>query len=145
MPSGRPSEFSQERADTICLRLAEGESLRAICRDDDMPSQTTVFRWLAAKPTFCEQYTRARALQAERWSEEIIEISDDATRDTVQTEAGERADHEWISRSRLRVDTRKWLMSKLAPKKYGDKLLHAGPDGTGPVTVSFQTVYEQSK
>jgi hypothetical protein len=70
--------------------------------------------------------------------EEILEIADDASRDTIQTEHGQRADNEWIARSRLRVDARKWLMARLAPKKYGDKMLkeHTGADG-GPVLSSL--------
>lgn len=119
----RRSEFSQDIADTICDRLANGESLRAICRDDEMPVQSTVFKWLDQQPAFAKQYARAREAQADTLADEILEIADDTSRDTIVTEKnGEQPNSEWITRSRLRVDARKWLASKMAPKKYGEKL-----------------------
>lgn len=102
-----------------------------------MPSVSTVMRWLAEFPDMREQYARARELQADAFAEEILEIADDATNDWMvrQSESGgapaAMVNHDHISRSRLRVDARKWLMSKMAPKKYGDKIEHevAGKDG----------------
>lgn len=124
---GRPSDFTPETASVICERLASGESLRAICADSAMPGKTTVFRWLSVNEPFRDQYARARVLQLEHMAEEILEISDDGSRDTYEDENGNiRTDHDVVARSRLRVDTRKWLMSKLAPKKYGDKLEVSG-------------------
>lgn len=119
---GRPSSYTPEIAAEICKRLALGESLRAICSDSDMPDRTTVFRWLHSSPDFRNHYARAREDQADTFAEEIIEIADDGRNDTIVTERGEQPDTEWIARSRLRVDARKWVMSKLAPKKYGDKI-----------------------
>lgn len=116
------STYTPELAAEICKRIALGESLRAICRDENMPSQETVFRWLRTDAGFREQYARAREDQAEFYLDEIIAISDDSTHDTKHTDSGEQPNSEWISRSRLRVDARKWAMSKLAPKKYGDKI-----------------------
>lgn len=120
---GRPSAFTQETADNICERLADGESLRLICASEDMPSRSMVFRWLAQIDSFRDQYARAREAQADVLADEILEIADDTTRDTIATEKnGVQPNSEWITRSRLRVDARKWLASKMAPKKYGDKL-----------------------
>jgi hypothetical protein len=115
---GRPSSYGIEIANTICDRLAAGETLRGICRDDAMPDQTTVFRWLRQHEDFRKQYACAREDQADNWGDEIVEISDHGAPDDTQ-------------RARLMVDARKWLMSKAAPKKYGDKIDHtlAGPDG----------------
>jgi len=126
---GRPSSYSDEKATEICLRIAEGESLRQVCRDDDMPARQTVFRWLEAEPGFRDQYRRAREMLLEYWAEEIVDIADDTTLDTVtrttpQGREYEAIDHENIQRSKLRVHTRQWLMSKLAPRKYGDKVEH---------------------
>lgn len=137
---GRPSEFSQETADAICLRMAEGESLRQICTDENMPDKTTVLRWLGRYDEFRTQYAHAREAQADYWAEEIIEISDESAKDTIATEDGtERMNSEFVARSRLRVDTRKWLMARMAPKKYGDKITQeqTGPDG-GPLVVTWQ-------
>lgn len=119
---GRPSSFTQKMADRICARIADGESLRSICAGKDMPSRTSVFKWLAEHRSFADQYARAREAQADTLADQILEIADDSTRDTIETESGPRADAEWIARSRLRVDARKWLASKMAPKKYGEKI-----------------------
>ena len=127
----RPSDFNQEIADAICERMICGaedrpESLRSICRDDDMPAMGTVMRWLSRFPEFQEQYAHAREMQAEAHHEEIIEIADDCTDDVEKllgnTEGGlHRINHSAIARAKLRIDTRKWAMTKMAPKKYGDK------------------------
>lgn len=120
---GRPSTFSQETADEICERLSDGESLRAICSDATMPNKATVFRWLAADTIFSDQYARAREAQAEAMADDILSIADDGRNDTYVDEDGrKRTDQDVIARSRLRVDARKWLASKMAPKKYGDKV-----------------------
>lgn len=131
---GRPSDYSPETAALICERIAQGESLRTICQDEGFPAQSTVFLWLKKHADFSEQYARAREAQMEAMAEEILEIADETANDTIETENGARPDHEWISRSKLRVDTRKWLMSKLAPKKYGDKVTSelTGANG-GPI------------
>lgn len=128
--TGRKSEYTQEVADTICDRLAEGESLRAICRDEAMPAMSTVFKWLTQQPTFAEQYTRAREEQAEALADEIVAIADEV--DVSVKHEGEDVklalDATSVARNRLRVEARKWAASKLKPKKYGDKvdLNHAG-------------------
>lgn len=131
--TGRPSSFTQEIADEICERLMRGESLRTICgaeRDDFIPGQTTVFKWLSENEAFAKQYVRARELQAEHFVDEIIAIAD-SPNTTVNpvTREPELRDPQ---RDRLRVDARKWVASKLAPKKYGDKIALTGADG-GPV------------
>jgi hypothetical protein len=134
----RPSDYSDEIAGTICERIADGESLRSICSQEGFPHKATVFRWLASNEAFRDQYAHAREAQAERWSDELLDIADDGTNDYVKR-AGERgvqivADSEHIARSRLRVDTRNWLLSKMLPKKYGERLVHAG-DPEHPVNV----------
>jgi len=98
-------------------------------------------RWLADEnhQAFCDQYVRAREAQADRLAEEILEIADDGSNDTYTDENGnERTNQEVVARSRLRVDARKWLASKMAPKKYGDKIQQevSGADG-GPLVVEI--------
>lgn len=132
---GRPSDYGPEIATLICTRLADGNSLRTICKADDMPDARTVYRWLEAHAEFRQQYARAREDQADALAEEILEIADDGRNDTYLTEDGaELVNHDHIARSRLRVDARKWLASKMAPKKYGDKLELAG-DQNNPIRV----------
>jgi len=104
--------------------MGEGESLRSICRDDAMPALSTVFRWLAGDREFQEQYARAMDARAMLLAEEILEISDDSSGDAVtDPETGAiRMDAEFVARSRLRVDSRKWLAARMSPRKYGDKI-----------------------
>ena len=135
---GRPSTYSEEIANAICLRLAEGASLRSICEADDMPAASTVHLWVVEdREGFSEQYVRARQAQALRWADEILDIADDGRNDTYETDKGESVNYDVISRSRLRVDTRKWMLSKMLPKVFGDKaqIEHSGPEG-GPVEIA---------
>ncbi|KTR05013.1 terminase small subunit protein [Aureimonas ureilytica] len=145
----RVSEFTEETGDMICERIANGESLRAICRDPDTPAQSTVFKWLASNAAFAEQYARAREAQADALFDEILDIADDGRNDLMEkfdadgAQQGWRENGEVLKRSVLRVDARKWMAGKLQPKKYGDRsqMELIGKDG-GPVGVVFQTVYE---
>jgi hypothetical protein len=94
---------------------------------------------LSERKEFSDQYARAREAQADSWADDIIQISDDGENDTYKDEDGhERTNQDVIARSRLRVDTRKWLMARMAPKKYGDKITqeHTGAEG-GPLVVSW--------
>lgn len=118
----------------VCELIAEGKSLRTIEAIPGMPTSRTVLRWLADEDAdgLRRQYARAREAQADYMAEEILAIADDGRNDTYSDEEGRVVvDHDVIARSRLRVDARKWLASKLAPKKYGDKLLaeHTGANG----------------
>jgi hypothetical protein len=106
---GRPSSYSDEIAEAICERLASGESLRSICRDNDMPGRQTVLDWLEADAGFRARYARAREHQADYLDEKMQEVADEATAANVHV-------------ARLRVATMQWRASKLAPKRYGDKL-----------------------
>ena len=132
---GRPTKHTPKLATEICRRMADGESLRAICEDDAMPSEAAVRKWaLDDVGGFADVYDRAVRLRAMRWSEEILDIADDASDDVTEDGEGKLlVDHENIQRSRLRVDTRKWLLAKVLPKVYGDKIQHTG-DGGGPVS-----------
>jgi len=131
--TGRPSDFTQELGDTICDRMANGESLRSICRSDGFPHVGTVLRWVARDQIFREQYENAMAQRADALFEEMFDIADDTSNDTIHTENGDHANKEWISRSRLKVDVRKWALSKMLPKKYGDKLQIGGAADLPPV------------
>ena len=117
----RPTDYTPELAARICRELAEGRSLRSICEEAGMPHRSTVYDWLdAGAHGFPDQYARARTRQAETMLDEIIEIADYTANDDTQTDYGPIPNHEWITRSKVRIDARKWAMSKLAPKKYGD-------------------------
>lgn len=123
---GSPTSFTQKVADTICERIADGESLRSICDDEGMPSKTSVFRWLIANETFRDQYVRARETQADAIFDDILSIADDGRNDWMQKNFGEETrwveNGEALRRSALRIDARKWMAGKLQPKKYGEKI-----------------------
>lgn len=124
----RPSEYSPEIVSLLCERLAEGISLRTVCLADDMPSKATVFNWLRKHPEFVDQYTRAKEESAYAHFEDMMDIADDGTNDWMEAHdkdgesRGWRENGEAIQRSRLRVETRKWALSKLLPKKFGEKV-----------------------
>jgi hypothetical protein len=104
---GRPTIYSQKLVDTILDRIANGESLRTVCKDERMPHISTIIQWKLDNESFSAQYENARQVQAQHLFDELLEICDDTTGET--------------QRDRLRVDTRKWYLSKVAPKIYGDK------------------------
>lgn len=140
---GRPSRFSEETAGKLCDWLVQGGSLRGFCARAGNPSTTTVLRWLEKHEAFRGQYARARELQAELIFEEILEIADDPRYDWVErtTENGRTvvvADHEHIQRSRLRVDARKWVLARMAPRKYSERAQLALSGAiAGPVEFSW--------
>ena len=122
---GRPSDYSAEIADTICDRLAGGESLRAICADAGMPDRATVSRWLARYEEFRDLYGFARECQAECLVDEILKIARDSSRDYVEKRLPDGkvvrvVDHENIARARLRINALKWIAARMAPRKYGN-------------------------
>lgn len=125
----RAIEFDQAIADTICEEIADGRSLRSICKDEGMPAKSTVFKWLAAVTAFADQYARAREAQADSLADDILDISDNKS-----LEPNDR---------RIRIEARKWLAGKQRPKVYGDAttLKHTGPNG-GPVEYTNMTEAE---
>ncbi|TGT36205.1 terminase small subunit protein [Mesorhizobium sp. M8A.F.Ca.ET.165.01.1.1] len=145
----RPTSYSQEIADTICERLADGQSLRSICEAEDMPSRSTVFNWLLKSDhaAFLDQYTRARELQTDGHVDEMPDIADDSRNDYMTRTNGdgsttEQLNSENIQRARLRIDTRKWIAERMRPKKYGSKVALTDGDG-GPLVVQVLKLSDQ--
>ena len=115
-----------EIRNAVLRRLEEGEALRAICRDPDMPDKVTVWRWIDEDEAFRSQYAQARAKgydeRAERMEENVLAEPD-------------------VARARLLFDQQRWYLGKMAPKKYGDKTTIAG-DADAPVAVSLQVTFK---
>jgi hypothetical protein len=133
---GRPSKYTEAMAAEFCKRLADGRTVRSICSDEDMPVAQTIYSWLNAHPTFLEQYARAKEIHADAIADECFQIADTADADTAFDEYGNpKPNHEYIQRSKLRIDTRKWYLSKVLPKKYGDKIEQTIQGGEKPVVV----------
>lgn len=139
MSAGRPSDYSKELADDLCAQLAEGKSLRSVCLAESMPSCRTVFTWLRTYPQFLQQYEKAKEECADALADEMLDIADDGSNDWMEKRNAEgemigwQVNGEHVQRSRLRIDSRKWIASKLKPKKYGDKLAVGGDENAPPI------------
>lgn len=113
----RPSIFTPELADKICEELAAGKSLRSVCASEEMPSLSSVFKWLREDEAFSHQYARAKDESADSYQDKIAEIGDDVLNGKYDPQA-----------ARVAIDAYKWTASKLKPKKYGDKLELSGDE-----------------
>jgi hypothetical protein len=133
---GRPSAFTAKLLDEICDRLAKGEPLTVICRDEHMPSDRTIRNWMQARADVSSAIAHAREVGFDALAAECLEIADFGVNDTKMVGEGgherEVPDHEWISRSKLRVETRLKLLAKWDPKRYGDKI---GVEHSGSVST----------
>jgi hypothetical protein len=120
---GRPTIYTEELVSEIFRRMAEGESAVSICKDPRMPTRSTLFDWASKNKEFSDRYDEARMRQCLYWVEEIDDIA--------KGEGDDEAKQALTARDRLRVDTRKWMASKVVPKLYGDKITqeHTGPEG----------------
>lgn len=126
---GRPSEYSQEVVNVICERMQAGETLTSICKDDQLPAKNTVLRWLEAHTPFQTQYARARTALMDHYADQMVEIAFE----------GSNSDQVAVARDRLKVDTLKWIMSKIGHKKYGDKVALTG-DADGDAIKVIQRI-----
>lgn len=124
--TGRPSDYTDEKADAICALLAQGWSLRKVIeqgwteyKDIQFPSMATVFKWMRENESFLKQYAQAKHESADAMAEEILDLSDNAPRAITGVD---RSDGARVQAVKLQIDTRKFLMAKMKPKRYGDKL-----------------------
>jgi len=134
--TGRPSDYLPEVAADICSLLADGESLRKVCERPGMPGKATVFRWLSLHEEFRDQYAKATETRADAIFEEMFDIADNVAEEAAA-----------VGKARLRIDTRKWALARMNPKKYGDKVSqeidHKSSDGsmaTKPTTIQLLPV-----
>lgn len=130
---GAPSIYTQELADKICEYIAQGKSLRTIQKLAGMPSMGCIMKWTNTIPEFDELYARAKAKQTESFNEQIHMIADDKTIP--------------VERAKLMIETRKWIMGKMKPRKYGDKtqIDHAGTITLASLIEGSYQVVEDSK
>ena len=150
-PVGRPPKSNKSAIQSAICKLTSTTtmSLHTVLKElakkiDDVPHYDTIRDWIVTDKAFSDKYAKAKGEQLEMMAEELIDIADDSSLDVAFTEEGKPfVDREHINRSRLRVDTRKWLLSKLVPKKYGDKHEVTGGDG-GPVEFLFKVIYDDA-
>lgn len=131
-------EVKTKIAQAILARMVNGEGLKTICRTPGMPPPSTVRIWALTNPEFGRAFHEARRIGCEGMADELVEISDDGKNDWMERlgedgkPVGWKLNGEHVLRSRLRVDTRKWVLSKVLPKLYGDKL-QIGGDPENPI------------
>lgn len=136
--AGRKSEYDPEIAAEICTRISCGESLKQICKESHMPVHSTIYLWLLQNKQFSDNYAKARDEQADTLADEIQAIADEEPREVVDDKGVARVDSGWVTWQKNRVDARKWVASKLKPKKYGERQILAG-DADNPVAVTADT------
>jgi len=152
MPAGRPTDYSIEFVTEFCSLLVDGTSVNTLCKRDDMPTSSTIFLWLSKHKEFSEKYAEAKEMAAEALAEEIFDIADNGSNDWMESNDNEgsaayRLNGENIQRSRLRVDTRKWYLSKIVPKKYGDRhhVEHDISDSLSNIAARLQKAKNESR
>jgi len=130
--------MTDELFDEICERMVNGESVRSICQDDHMPAISTLMKILRTNPNRTSQYALAMQMRADAMFEEVLNIADDGSNDFMMKNADDPTSFalngEHVQRSRLRVDTRKWALGRMNPKKYGEKTFIGGVEDA-PVKV----------
>lgn len=135
LPKGRPSSYTDAIADAICDQLKDGGTLNEVCKQPGMPSEATVRTWaLDDVNGFSSKYTRARELGYLKLADEILEIANTPVigiKTVSKPNGTETTEADMIEHRRLQVDTRKWMLSKMLPKLYGDKIAvdHGGKVG----------------
>lgn len=122
-------EARQEAIQRVLEALASGVPLAVVCRSDGMPTAKTIREWADGDEELSFAIARAREEGFDVIAAECLDIADETGRDTIRTEAGERADVEWISRSKLRIETRLKLLAKWDPKRYGELVKLGNSDG----------------
>lgn len=110
--TGRPHGYTEEKALEICELVADGQSINKISKMPDMPARSTILKWFRDVPEFSDMYMRAKEIGFEVLADEIIDIADAA--ENVKTEE--------LRRHQLMIETRKWLLAKLQPRKYGERV-----------------------
>jgi hypothetical protein len=134
-PVGAPTTYNSHIAFVLCTRIAEGESLREIVKDEGMPDRSTVYDWLLRHPEFADQYARAREEQADTLADEIIAIADEQPEiiAVLDKKTGALIEHKldgaFLQWQKNRIEARKWTAMKLKPKKYGDRVALEGVEG----------------
>jgi|SRR5687767_406597 len=139
--TGRPTEYTTELAIEFCNRLIRSASVAEVCRADDMPDRSTIFLWKLQNKggDFLDLYEQAQKVRLEGWADDIVDIGDNPKPLWAKNDKGEDYifTYEDVNRSKLRVDSRKWLLAKLNSKVFGDKVGEDENKGNKPITVNI--------
>lgn len=122
------THWNADQAHRILTDLSNGEALAPILKREGI-APNTFYKWLSVKD-YRDRYMDARKIQAEIMAHEIVAIADDASRDRFIGDDGKvKFDMASVQRARLRIDTRKFILAKVLPKIYGDRLALTDADG----------------
>ncbi len=141
--AGRPTKYTEAIAREICSRIAEGQTLRSICRDEHMPGFATVYRWMEGCEAFSTRIARARDIGYDAIAEDAMAIADTPLiGEEVEIQKGRKKVKrgDMVTHRRLQVETRLKLLAKWSPKKYGDKVTQEHT-GAGGESLTFQVVF----
>lgn len=145
---GRPSVYTKELVKEICDSIASSSKgvMRLCAENPHWPNKDTIFTWIKNNDEFSDQYARAKRCQVESFIDDMIEIADDSSGDvTLNEHGGEVYNAERVARSRLRIDTRKWIACKLVPRVYGDSKLHEEQSSESTINKIASMVKEFNK
>ncbi|HAW7813118.1 TPA: DNA-binding protein [Escherichia coli] len=125
---GRPHGYTEEKALEICELVADGQSINKISKLPGMPNRSTILKWFRDVPEFSTMYARAKDIGFEVLADEILDIADNE----------DNVDKDKCRRSQLMIDTRKWLLAKLQPRKYGERVTQeiVGNKEEAPVQIA---------
>jgi hypothetical protein len=142
---GRPTKYTKELAAEICARLAEGEPVTKITKDEHMPVSSALYRWLTTNSEFKEMYEVARADGAHTFASQIVEIIDEDPQYVFDDKGNKRVDPGSIAQKRLKMDGRKWIAAKYLPKVYGDRTVVQGDSDADAVNININIFDEMIK
>lgn len=129
---GRPTIYSEELITEFLYRISMGKSVSAVCSCDDMPYRSTIYEWLAKYSDFSDRYARASEQRADRYFDEMLDIADGTLIDEVQ-------------KAKLQIDTRKWVLARMNPKKYSDKAQDDNADNAISLLAKFMKELGEDK
>lgn len=141
---GRPTVYTEELATSICFLISQGISLKIICKEKDMPDKSNVFRWMQTNTDFRDKYRASKEECMDSFADEIIDIADETIE--LVRKGAEKKSSAYVQAMKLKIETRRWLMSKLKVKKYGDKLdLTSGDKEIKGNTIIFTSFKDEAK
>lgn len=144
-PRGKPTKYDEALMTEILTRIAEGEYLRAICREDGMPAWRTIYDWLERDEELSARFARARDMGSDAIFEDTLIIADNPHYGVKSVESDKGAyvtTEDMLGHRKLQIETRFKMLSKFNPKKYGDRQILAG-DADNPVAVKDVTLFDE--
>ena len=134
---GRPSTYDPDIARRMCEQLSEGIPLREICRQEGFPMWRTVYLWMSKDPELNTAIAHARDIGWDAMFEDCLRIADTPAMGEIVTDDGEKVTvkrEDMLGHRKLQIETRMKMLAKFNPKRYGDKVVHAGDD-VNPVII----------